>query len=124
MTRCILVVDDEPAIREIAHTSLELIGGYEVLSAGSGGEGVEVALRNQPDAILLDAMMPNMDGAATIAALKSHESTARIPIVMLTAKVRTHERAAFEQLGVAGLIAKPFDAVELPAELARVLGWT
>lgn len=123
MSRRVLVVDDEVHIREVAALALEVIGGYDVLTAASGEEAVEVAARERPDAILLDVMMPVLDGPATFELMRAREETEGIPVVLLTAKVQASEVAAFEELGVAGVVAKPFDPVELPGEIARMLGW-
>ena len=94
--RRILIVDDEDDIREVAQVSLELVGGYEVLTASSGRDGLERARGGQPDAILLDVMMPDMDGPATLVELRADPATRDIPVVFLTAKTQTAER---QQLG-------------------------
>jgi len=83
-TRRVLVVDDEADIRVVSRMSLERIGGWEVLEADSGARGIELAEAEQPDAILLDAMMPDMDGPATIEKLKAAETTREIPVLFLT----------------------------------------
>lgn len=124
MPKKILIVDDEPNIREVTHMSLEMVGGFEVVEAASGSEGIEVAAQERPDAILLDVMMPDMDGPTTFEHLQQNEATKSIPVILLTAKIQAMDRERFEQLGVAGLIAKPFDPMNLADEVGRVLGWT
>lgn len=123
MSRKILLVDDEDDIREVAQMSLEMTAGWEVLTASSGAEGVRLAAAQAPDAILLDVMMPGMDGPATARALKADPGTAGIPIILLTAKVQAADRRRFDDLGVAGILAKPFDPMSLADEVAGVLGW-
>jgi CheY-like chemotaxis protein len=119
----ILIVDDEDDIREVAALSLETVGGYEVLSARSGAAALEIARAEQPDAILLDVMMPDMDGPTTFQRLRAQESTANIPVVFLTAKVQPSERQRFASLGAKAVLSKPFDPLTLASELAQALGW-
>jgi len=123
MTWRVLVVDDDEAIREVAQTSLELVAGWQVDLAASGVEALRIAAANPPDAILLDVMMPSMDGPTTVARLHDDSRTREIPIVLLTAKVQPAERRRWEQLGVAGVLGKPFDPLSLPVDVAHVLGW-
>jgi CheY-like chemotaxis protein len=122
--RRILLVDDEDHIREVAQASLEMIAGWEVLTAGSGGEGLAMASAEQPDAILLDMMMPEMDGPATFRGLRANRSTRHIPVILLTAKVQPVDRSRYANLGVAGVIAKPFDPLSLADRVAETLGWS
>jgi len=124
MPKRILIVDDEDDIREVATMSLEVIGGYEVRTASSGAEALELAAADPPDAILLDVMMPGMDGPTTFRRLQEAEGTAAIPVVLLTAKVQSADRRIFEDLGVAAVLTKPFDPMQLAAQLADALGWT
>lgn len=119
----LLVIDDEYGIREVARTSLELVGGYQVATAGSGREGLEAACADPPDAILLDVMMPGLDGPATFARLRDQPETSAVPVVLLTAKAQDADRRRFAELGVAGVITKPFDPMALPRQLAEALGW-
>ncbi|MBV9109453.1 MAG: response regulator [Gemmatimonadetes bacterium] len=123
MSRRILIVDDEDDIREVAQMSLEMVAGWEVIPASSGEEGVRLAAEHRPDAILLDVMMPGMDGPATAARLGGDPATADIPIILLTAKVQPADRRRFEGLGVAGVLSKPFDPMELAAQVSGTLGW-
>ena len=122
-TRRILIVDDEDDIREVAQVSLELVGQYEVLTASSGRDGVRSARADQPDAILLDVMMPDMDGPATLAELLADPLTRDIPVLFLTAKTQSSERIRLSQLGAAGILTKPFDPLKLAAEVATTLRW-
>lgn len=119
----VLIVDDEDDIREVAALSLETVAGYEVLSAASGIAALGIAASEQPDAILLDVMMPDMDGPATLQKLLAQTATAHIPVVFLTAKVQPSERARFASLGAAAVLSKPFDPLTLANELAEALGW-
>ena len=121
--RRVLIIDDEDSIREVAGVSLEVIGGWDVLSAPSGAVGIDTAKAEHPDAILLDVMMPELDGPATLARLRADDATRSTPVILLTAKVQASERERFSQLPIAGLITKPFDPVELPRKVATLLGW-
>ena len=123
MSRKILLVDDEDDIREVAQMSLEMTAGWDVVTAASGAEALRRVAEDRPDAILLDVMMPEMDGPATARALKASDDTAAIPIILLTAKVQAADRRRFDDLGVAGVLSKPFDPMELAAQVSGVLGW-
>lgn len=124
MQRRVLIVEDEDDIREVAQLSLELSAGWTVLTAANGSAGLEVARAEKPDAILLDVMMPDMDGPTTFTHLQADAATRDIPVILLTAKVQQLDRARFAELGVKALIAKPFDPLTLADEVARVLGWS
>ena len=123
MTRTVLVVDDEPDIREIARLALEHVAGWTVLLADNGAEGIEMARTQHPDAVLLDVMMPGMEGTEVARRLAEDPRTAAIPVVLLTAKVLSTERAALADAPVAAVLAKPFDPMTLAAEIADALGW-
>jgi two-component system alkaline phosphatase synthesis response regulator PhoP len=123
MTKRILVIDDESDIRAVAQLTLKAVGGWDVSIATSGLEGLAKAADEQPDVILLDVMMPNMDGIETFRALQSNPATQSIPVILLTAKVQAAEQRRFAELGVAGIIAKPFKAMKLPGQIAKTLGW-
>ena len=124
MAKRVLLIDDEDAIREVARVSLQMVGGWEVSTACSGAEGIAVAQSDQPDAILLDVMMPDMDGPTTFQRLQRDSETRSIPVILLTAKVQGADRRHFGELGVAGVIAKPFDPMVLAGQVATTLGWT
>ncbi len=126
MSRTALIVDDEPDIREVAKMSLEAVAGWTVLSAASGAEAIELALDERPDVVLLDAMMPELDGPATLARLRAREQAEgleRLPVIMLTAKTQGFGPARVAEIGAQGLIAKPFDPMKLGPQVAATLGW-
>ena len=100
-----------------------MIGGHQVIEAASGADALVAAAREQPDAILLDVMMPGLDGPSTFARLQESEATRDIPVIMLTAKVQATDRSRLAQLGVAAVLSKPFDPMSLADEVASVLGW-
>jgi CheY-like chemotaxis protein len=117
----VLLIEDEDDIRRIARLSLTRVGGMEVVDAASGVEGVRRAEEERPDAILLDVMMPGLDGPSTLAALRSNPNTAGIPVVFLTAKAMPTEMTRLRDLGARGVLTKPFDPVTLPAQLKAAL---
>jgi len=119
--RNILIVDDEEHIREIAAVSMELTGNWNILTAGSGAEALRVAPLLKPDVILLDVMMPEMDGPTTFCALQRDPATTGIPVIFLTAKVQAADRRRFTELGVRSMIAKPFDPLRLAEDVAAAL---
>ncbi|RUR81831.1 response regulator [Chlorogloeopsis fritschii PCC 9212] len=122
-TRHILIIDDEYDIRAVAELSLKAVGAWQVSTAASGNEGVTKAVAEQPDVILLDVMMPDMDGIATFKALQAHPATNKIPVILLTAKTQAAEQRRFAELGVRAIITKPFKAMKLPAQIAAALNW-
>ena len=117
----ILLVDDEDDIREVAAISFEAVAGWKVSSACSGTEGIDKAIAESPDAILLDVMMPGLDGPATYARLQAEPATRDIPVILLTAKTQGADLRQFEELGVAGVLTKPFDPMTLPVQVTEVL---
>jgi CheY-like chemotaxis protein len=121
--RHLLLIDDEDDIREVASLSLEMTQGWKVTAANGGARGIELAASCAPDAILLDVMMPDMDGPNTLRALRSQESTRSIPVIFLTAKVQAADRERFLKLGVRGIIAKPFDPMTLGEQIDALLAW-
>src|SRR5580693_5867331 len=122
--RRILIIDDEDDIREVAALSLESIAGWKVTTANSGAAGIQAAIAAQPDAILMDVMMPSMDGPTTFKEMQATPSIAHIPVVLLTAKVQGVDQRRFADLGVAGVLMKPFDPITLADEMSAALGWT
>jgi CheY-like chemotaxis protein len=123
MSRRLLLVDDEDAIRTIAGISLERIGSWTILAVSSGQEALDAARDDGPfDAILMDVMMPGLDGPATLARIREEGGLAQqVPVVFMTAKVGAAERERLLSLGASGVIAKPFDPMTLPDELDRIL---
>jgi CheY-like chemotaxis protein len=119
----LLIIDDEDDIREVGKLSLELTEGWTILTANGGWAGTIVAAAQLPDAILLDVMMPERDGPTTLRALRQQDATSAIPVIFLTAKVQAADRERFMQLGVRGIIAKPFDPLTLGSQIRDVLGW-
>jgi CheY-like chemotaxis protein len=120
----ILVIDDEDDIREVAQLCLEMVANWEMLTACSGSEGLVLAEAEQPDAILLDVMMPEMDGLTTFQKLQANTATQHIPVIFLTAKVQSADRQRFALTGVTAIIAKPFDPLNLADQVAEALGWS
>jgi CheY-like chemotaxis protein len=116
-TTCILHVDDEPDIREVVELSLGLDPGFVVQACGSGEEALAVAAAWMPDLILLDVMMPVMDGPATLIRLRENAKTAGIPVIFMTARAQAREVDRFRTLGAVGVIPKPFDPMTLAASV-------
>ncbi|WP_041780857.1 response regulator [Allocoleopsis franciscana] len=119
----ILVIDDEINLCTVIQACLENLGGWETLTALSGKEGLAIAQTQQLDAILLDVMMPDMDGLTLFEKLQNDSTTQAIPVILFTAKVQSTDIAQFAKLGVAGVIAKPFDPLTLAEQVASMLGW-
>jgi DNA-binding response OmpR family regulator len=119
----LLIIDDEAGIREIVSLSLKMQAGWEVLKASSGEEGIGKAELEQPDAILLDVMMPQMDGIETFRKLRANSRTQLIPVMLLTAKAQTAEKIYFESLEVSGVLTKPFNSLTLAQDIAKILKW-
>lgn len=109
----ILFVEDDPDIQAVAQLALEAVGGFTVAVSSSGPEALARAPDFAPDLILLDVMMPGMDGLATFARLREHPDTAQIPVIFMTAKVQASEVAHYRQLGALDVISKPFDPMTL-----------
>jgi CheY-like chemotaxis protein len=122
--RCVLVIDDSELIRQAAELALGAIGGLRVLTAESGERGIELALAELPDAILLDVVMPGIDGLQVAEELLATPAVGSSPIVFLTAGDSVGERERLRGVRVAGLIAKPFDVSALADQLRALLGWS
>ncbi|HSD59460.1 MAG TPA: response regulator [Burkholderiales bacterium] len=116
----VLHVDDDPDILAVTRMALEKIGGMMLRQCARGGEAPAAAIEFAPDLIVLDVMMPDMDGAATLKALRALPATAAIPVVFMTAKAQPEERASLLGLGALGVIVKPFNPLTLPDELRRI----
>ncbi len=111
--RRILFVEDDPDIQVVATMALEAIGGFSVTACGSGGEALSRFPALTPDLVLLDVMMPGMDGPTTLEALRRLPGAETVPVVFMTARVQAHEVARYRQMGAADVIAKPFDPMTL-----------
>lgn len=121
MIQKVLLVDDDQHVRLVARIGLEDVGGWQVLQATNGKEAVEMAEEHQPDVILCDVMMPIMDGPATLAKMRESSKVQNIPIIFLTAKVQTDERAHYLSLGAKGVIMKPFDPLTLADQVRKII---
>jgi CheY-like chemotaxis protein len=121
--RRILIIDDEDDIREVAALSLEATAGWQILTANSGARGIDLAVAEQPDAILMDVMMPDVDGPTTFRKMQQNPAIAHIPVLLLTAKVQGVDQRRFAGLGVAAVLFKPFDPLTLAEQISEVLGW-
>jgi CheY-like chemotaxis protein len=119
--RNILVIDDSPLIREAAKIALSTIGAWRTVTASSGEEGIERAVSEHFDAILLDVEMPGMDGIAVAERLQGSPATSALPIVLLTAHEHIEERAELQGVSIAGVIVKPFDLFDLSRQIANLL---
>jgi diguanylate cyclase (GGDEF)-like protein len=109
----ILMVEDEPDIQAVAQLALEALGGFQVRICGSGQEGVQAATAFAPDLVILDVMMPGMDGPSTLRALRALPAASTTPVIFMTAKVQPQEIAEYRAMGVLDVIAKPFDPMTL-----------
>ena len=119
----ILLIDDEDDIREVASLTLEATAGWEISTANSGANGIQTALTEKPEAILMDVMMPEMDGPTTFREMQKIPELAGIPVILLTAKVQGVDQRRFADLGVAAVLFKPFDPMTLAQQIADVLRW-
>lgn len=117
MLKTIVYADDETDIRTIAQIALEAVGGFEVTVCESGMQAVEAARKHKPQLVLLDVMMPGMDGPETLKNLRADPALADIPVIFMTAKVRPEEVESLIALGALGVIAKPFDPMTLADEI-------
>ena len=121
--KSILLIDDEETIQEVVQVGIEIEVGWQVLIASSGMEGITLAKNQQPDGILLDVMMPDMDGMSTLLKLKANSLTKSIPVILLTAKTQATDKKQFQNLGVVGIITKPFNSMTLASRIAKILDW-
>jgi len=116
----ILYVEDEPDIQTVARMALEMVGGFEVKICSSGEEAVREAENFAPDMILLDVMMPGMDGPSTLEALRRKPALADTPVAFMTAKIQPTEIAHYKSLGARDVIAKPFDPMTLADQVKLI----
>lgn len=116
----ILYVEDEPDIQAVARLALEMVGGFTVKICSSGDDALREAGAFAPDMILLDVMMPGMDGPSTLAALRGFDGLKATPVAFMTAKVQPHEVQQLKALGAVGVIAKPFDPMTLSDQVREL----
>lgn len=121
MNKSILVVDDEEDIRALIQLGLEMQAGWKVLNSNSGEEAIQIAATEQPDVILLDLMMPDMDGKTTLEKLKSNPKTHKIPVILMTAKSKSSVAESFANLEVAAIFTKPLRPLNLAREISEVI---
>lgn len=113
----IMMVEDEPDIQMVAKVALEVVGGLSVEMCSAGQEALDRVLSINPDLILMDVMMPGMDGPTTLKHLRANAATAHFPIVFMTAKIQSHEISRYKDIGALGVIPKPFDPMTLAAQV-------
>ena len=116
----ILYVEDEPDIRMVAQMALQAVGGFTVIACASGQEALDAAPGAAADLLLLDVMMPGMDGPTTLKGLRQLPATANTPVIFMTAKVQAAEVAVYKGLGALEVIPKPFDPMELSTQIQRI----
>ncbi|MBF2048558.1 MAG: response regulator [Elainella sp. C42_A2020_010] len=121
MTKRVLLVDDEEDARTIAQLALEMSTDWTILTASSGPEAIRLAVSEHLDVILLDMMMPGMDGRTTLQQLKANPATQSIPVILATAKVQPSERASLEKLEVIAVFTKPIRPLELAEQILEAL---
>ena len=114
------MVEDDTDIQLVARLSLEAVGGYSVEICSGGHEALAKIEGFAPDLVLLDVMMPDMDGPTVLGHLRANPATCAVPIIFLTAKAQAHEIAFYKDLGAIGVISKPFDPMTLPLNLAQI----
>ncbi|QIR37380.1 response regulator [Tolypothrix sp. PCC 7910] len=119
----ILLIDDEKSLSTVIQACLENLADWTVLKAESGREGLLKAQTEKLNAILLDVMMPDVDGFTVLQELKNNPVTQSIPVMLITAKVEPTKHEQYAQLGIAGVINKPFDPLRLAEQVAGILGW-
>lgn len=113
-------IDDDEDILRVAELTLELIGGFKVTTFSSGAAALAGLAAASPNLVLLDVMMPKMDGVETFEAMRKRDDLKKLPVVFLTAKIQPSERRQYEAMGAAGVLAKPFDPATLAEEIERI----
>lgn len=116
----ILVIDDDEEMQEAARLGLEMLGGFEVHTCGDGEEGIRMAASLQPDLLLLDSVMPGMDGPSMLRQMREREELSEIPVIFVTSMSHDRERREFETMGALGVIEKPFDPKGLPDRVRSI----
>lgn len=117
----VLIVDDDANIRLLIKMSLDALTKWQVLVAESGQQAIEIVGKDKPDLILLDRMMPEMDGIQTLLELRKTAEGANVPVIFLTAKVQQQEMEEYSQSGVKGIITKPFDPMTLHKKVQELM---
>lgn len=124
MTRQILVVDDDASILTVVKLSLELVAGWDVTALESAAEAIAFAESHQPEAVVLDFMMPELDGAEVLRILRSKPATQNIPVIFLTAKAERAGHQSLKDSGAAGVLTKPFDPDTIADQIRQILHWS
>lgn len=119
----ILVIDNEEYIQEVTKICLESTTKWQVITASSGVEGIKKAETQKPDVILLDVMMPGMDGITVFKTLQENSDTKEIPVIILTATIQTSDNYRYKDLGIKAAIGKPFSPLTLAQEISQILAW-
>ncbi len=119
----LLLVDDDADIREVIQLSIETTMGWEVVAVSNGSQALTAAAGGDFDVILLDVMMPGLDGPATFLRLQEIPKATDVPVLLLTAKTQRADLNRYEDLGVAGTLQKPFDPVTIGGQITEALGW-
>jgi CheY-like chemotaxis protein len=119
--RRVLLIDDDDGIRQVASLALRRIGDFDVTEAASGIDALEILTDKEFDVIILDVMMPQMDGPSTLDHLRKLKHGATVPVIFLTAKVLPRELAKLRELGVAGVLTKPFDPITLSTHIEDLI---
>ncbi|CDM95332.1 MULTISPECIES: response regulator [Limnospira] len=122
ISQTVLIIDDDEDILLVTESCLQLQGKWQVLTAASGTEGFTIAKQQQPDVILLDLVMPGVDGEATIKMLKNDIMTAEIPVILMTANNSPKQRSLYLGLGAIAIINKPFEPLEISDQISNALG--
>lgn len=119
----ILLIDDQADIRQVVQLSLEIVAGWQVISCNSGLEGIELAQEEEWDAILLDMIMPDLDGITTFHLLQDCDKSRQIPVILLTADISPEKILDLKSSGFSGVITKPFEPITLASEISLILQW-
>ncbi len=118
----ILIVEDDESIAEIVELTLEDLGGFEVFHCDCGDGALEMLRKHKPQLVLLDVMMPRMDGPETLRQMRLHSEFDDIPVIFVTARVQVHEQERYLRIGASGVIVKPFDPITLCDDITDI--WT
>lgn len=116
----IMHVEDDPSIQTVARVALEAVGGFQVCTCASGQQALEQFTTFQPELVLLDVMMPGMDGPTTLKQLQSQFDLTKIPVVFMTAKVQSSEIESYKALGASDVVVKPFDPMSLAGQIRQI----